>query len=101
MTNDRLSRYYSATQTDGQGWLVFRLDAIGSASATVLSCNLTELAARELLAELRTCEVLESEYPIELVDADLRAAGGEPRAIGARGSATVRAALAKRRENAS
>lgn len=79
-----VSRYHLAKQNNGRGWLVLRLDAIGSMSGTVVDCNLTQEDAHALLCELRAEE-----------------AGGDPEAIGKRGLATVAAALAKRKERAS
>lgn len=96
-----MSRYFAVKQDDGRGWLVLRLDEIGGSYGTVVDCNMPEEAAHDLLADLRASEVLDHEYPIELVDADIRAAGGDPDSIGKRGLATVAAALAKRRERSS
>lgn len=95
-----LSRYHLAKQNDGRGWMILRLVTLGSefpAEATVVACNLQEFDARAKLTELRTAEVLQPDYPIESVNADLRAAGGDPDAIGARGKALADEMLAKRR----
>lgn len=98
---DRPSRYHAARQNNGRGWMLLRLDALGASTATILAVDLTEASAREKLADLRAAEVLDPEYPVEHVDAALRAAGGDPQAIGERGRAVVAAALAKRRERSS
>lgn len=99
------SRYHLGTQIDGRGWMIIRLSALhaglANTTATVVECNLSEEAARLRLLELRAAEVLEPDYPIELVDEELREAGGDPEAIGKRGAALVAALLAKRRERAS
>lgn len=100
----RPSRYHLAKQNDGLGWMILRLDALGagwSTKATVVECNQPEATARHRLFELRAIEVLEPDYPIEHVNADLRDAGGDPGAIGERGASLVRALLAKRKERAS
>lgn len=100
----RPSRYHIARQDNGRGWLLLRLNELGAGwrtEAIVMECDLPEAAARLRLLEVRTSEVLEPDYPIELVDAELREAGGDPDAIGKRGAALVNALLAKRRESAS
>lgn len=103
-TMSRVSRYHLAEQTNGRGWMLLRLDALGagwSTTARVVACDMPEAPARLRLLELRAAEVLEPDYPIELVDAELREAGGDPDAIGKRGAALVRDIIAKRRERAS
>ena len=100
----RPSRYHLAEQHDGHGWLLVRLKDLGAgwpAEATVVECNLPEAAARLRLLEMRAAEVLEPDYPIELVDEELSESGGDPEAIGKRGAALVETLLAKRRERAS
>lgn len=101
---ERLSRYHLAEQHDGRGWMILRLDALYTGfpvTARVVACNMAESDARVQLEDLRGAEVLEPDYPIELVDSELREAGGDPEAIGKRGAAVAAAALAKRRERAS
>lgn len=102
--SERPSRYHLCEQNDGRGWLLVRLKELGAgwpAEATVVECNLPEAAARLRLLEVRAAEVLEPDYPIELVDQELREAGGDPEAIGKRGVALVEKLLAKRMERAS
>jgi hypothetical protein len=104
VSDNRPSRYHLAEQHDGRGWMLFRLAELGGgfpAKATVVECNLPEAAARLRLLEVRAAEVLEPDYPIELVDEELREAGGDPEAIGKRGAALIETLLAKRRERAS
>ena len=61
-----------------------------------------EKAAREVEQEARDAEVLDpSKVSIEEVDAELRAAGGDPDAMRDRGRKVVEKALAKRRKAAS
>lgn len=98
------SRYHLGEQHDGNGWMILRLKELHAGprtKAVVVECNLPEAGARLRLLELRAGEVLEPDYPIELVDAELRDAGGDPEAIGKRGAALVESLLAKRRERAS
>ena len=47
------SRYHRFKQDDGKGFGILRLDAIGGNEATIVDANLTEDAARELLAAYR------------------------------------------------
>lgn len=104
VSTDRPSRYHKATQHDGRGWMILRLDEFGTgfpAPARVVACNLSEADALAQLADLRSAEVLDPDYPIEQVNADLRAAGGDPDAIGKRGAALVEELLSKRNEQAS
>ena len=101
----RRSRYHLAEQHDGRGWMIIRLSALGAGwertTAVVVECNLPEETARLRLMERRAAEVLEPDYPIELVDEELREAGGDPEAIGKRGVELVEELLAKRRERSS
>ncbi len=53
MTN---SRYHIAKHTDGSGWMLFKLDAIGSHEATILYAGMTERSARVRLTALRDAE---------------------------------------------
>ncbi|HKP06399.1 MAG TPA: hypothetical protein VJU58_04025 [Microbacterium sp.] len=52
-----MSRYHVAEQTDGRGWMVLKLDEIGSNKVTVLLSDLPEDGARTMLADLRAGEV--------------------------------------------
>lgn len=54
------SRYHAARQNDGRGWMLIRLEAIGSAEARIIDANLTEQLARERLADLRAAEAEEA-----------------------------------------
>lgn len=90
----RPSRYYTATQHDGRGQMIFRLNDICAghpATATVVAVDLSEADAARRLADLRATEVDES----------LREAGDDPDAIGKRGTALVAGLLAKRKERSS
>jgi hypothetical protein len=53
------SRYHAARQNDGKGWMLLRLDRIGSARATVIATNLTEADARTKLDEYRYVEEID------------------------------------------
>jgi hypothetical protein len=50
------SRYHAARQNDGRGWMLLRLERLGSARATVIAANLTEQDARARLDEYRRVE---------------------------------------------
>lgn len=51
-----MSLYHLAKQNDGLGWMLFRLDRIGSHEATVICAQMTEESARELLESFRGVE---------------------------------------------
>lgn len=55
-----MSRYHIARRTDGDGWILFVLDALGSSKATVIGPRMTEKAARKRLAEFRSTEGIQS-----------------------------------------
>lgn len=62
--------------------------------------RVAEARAPRSLEELREsleADVLDPEYPIEMVEEELRAAGLDPEKIGAEGEAIARDALAKRK----
>lgn len=79
-TCQRPSRYHIAKQHDGFGWMILRLDEIGSASATVIDCNLPESTARDRLVGFRNAEAVHAEYPLDAVIWALGAAERKTRA---------------------
>jgi hypothetical protein len=55
-----VSRYHIARHTDGDGWILFKLDALGSSEATIIGARMTEKHARRRLAWYRSAEGAQS-----------------------------------------
>lgn len=53
------TRYHAARQNDGRGWMLLRLEKLGSARATVIAVNLSEQDARDRLDEYRRVEEID------------------------------------------
>lgn len=64
VSGERPSRYHLAEQTDGNGWMIVRLNELhagwSKTTATVVACNMTEVTARVRLDELRASDELDS-----------------------------------------
>jgi hypothetical protein len=56
-----------------------------------------DVAALRRMLDALDEDVLEEEYPLELIEEEIRAAGGDPEAIGRRGAALAKELLDKRR----